>query len=174
MADVSGVSNSSGSSATGTSSSKSIADMTGQDFLKLLISELSNQDPFEPMKNKEILEQLSAIRELESNINMTEKFNTLIDTQKLVSATSLVGKTVLGYEAGGDLIQGVVQCVVMDETGTYLAIGDYEMSLDKVVAITETAKETKSDETTPSNTTNTTEDTSNETTEETVEETAGV
>jgi hypothetical protein len=47
----------------------------------------------------------------------------------------------------------------MDETGTYLAIGEHEMSLDKVIAITETVDETKTDETT--------EETSNETAEET-------
>lgn len=132
MSSVSGIS---GASSSSTGSSQSIADMTSQDFLNLLISELSNQDPFEPMKNKEILEQLSAIRSLESNMTMSENFRSLIDNQQLVSATTLIGRTVVGTDTEGNLIQGQVESILLDSSGIRLQMGDRQMALGNVMQI---------------------------------------
>ena len=136
MAGVSGV-NSASSASSG--SGNSIADMTSQDFLKLLITELSNQDPFEPMKNKEILEQLSAIRSLESNMTMTENFQSLVNNQQLVSATALIGRAVMGTDANGELIVGLVDSVSLDASGLVLNIGDRRMAIGNVMQIVDEA-----------------------------------
>lgn len=116
-------------------SGQGLESMTGMDFLQLLITELSNQDPFEPMKNKEILEQLSAIRTLESNMTMTEDFKTLIASQELSSATSLIGRMVVGVDTTGEIIEGKAEGILLDESGVYIQIGDRQMTLENVMLI---------------------------------------
>jgi flagellar basal-body rod modification protein FlgD len=129
-----------------TTQSKGLGAMDGLDFLKLLISELSNQDPFEPMQNKEILEQLSAIRSLESNMNMTQDFaellgsfesllsnsETMLNYDRFASATALIGSMVRGTDTEGAQIEGRVERVILDESGLRLQIGDREMTLGGV------------------------------------------
>ena len=41
-------------------------------FLQLLITEIQNQDPLDPMENSEILEQISQIREISATNNLSD------------------------------------------------------------------------------------------------------
>ncbi len=109
--------------------------MTGQDFLKLLISQLVNQDPMEPMKNDELMRQLSAVRELESNNEISSNFKTLLSHQELSSASVLVGKSILGVSADGQLVEGVAERIIMDESGMKLEVNGYEIPLRGVLAV---------------------------------------
>ena len=113
-------------------SSRGIEEMSSMDFLKLLITQLSNQDPLEPMKNQELLEQLSAIRSLESNMTIAENFRTLLDHQQLASATLLIGGWVTGVDVNGELVEGRVERVVMDRSGVRVQIGDHEIALRNI------------------------------------------
>jgi len=112
--------------------SRNITDMNGQDFLKLLIAQLSNQDPLEPMKNKEILEQLSSIRSLEANMTLSENIRTLLNHQELSSATLLIGRTVTGLDQSGQLVEGKVERVILDASGIRLQVGDSQIPLRNV------------------------------------------
>lgn len=42
-----------------------MGELTSQDFLKLLVTQLTYQDPLDPMGNEELLRQISSIREIE-------------------------------------------------------------------------------------------------------------
>ena len=117
------------------STSRNISDMTGQDFLKLLISQLSSQDPFEPMKNKEILEQLSAIRSLEANMNLSENIKGLLSHQELASATLLIGRSVRGLDTQGQLVAGKVERIILDAGGIRVQVGDHEMLLGNITSV---------------------------------------
>ena len=114
-------------SAAATGKGQSIEAMDGMDFLKLLITELSSQDPFEPMKNKEILEQLSAIRSLEANMTLSENIQSMVTNQELTSATVLIGRIISGVDTGGELVEGTVERIVLDATGIRVQVGDREI-----------------------------------------------
>ena len=88
-----------------------------QDFLKLMVTQFQNQDPFEPMDNGEFLGQLAQF----STVNGISSLNTafeglaasLQDNQAL-QAASLVGHDVLaitdvGYLADGGSVSGAVE-----------------------------------------------------------------
>ena len=119
--------------ATGTG--KTIEEMDGMDFLNLLITELSNQDPFEPMDNKEILEQLSAIRNLEANMTLSENIGSLLDSQQLTSAAALIGRVVSGVDTGGQLIEGAVERIVLDAAGIRVQVGDHQIALGNIMTV---------------------------------------
>jgi len=113
-------------------SSRGIEEMSSMDFLRLLITQLSNQDPFEPMKNQELLEQLSSIRSLESNMTIAENFGKLLDHQELASGTLLIGAWVTGVDTNGEFVEGRVERVVMDSSGVRVQIGNHEIALKNI------------------------------------------
>ncbi|MCH7813838.1 MAG: hypothetical protein IID40_07435 [Planctomycetes bacterium] len=76
--------------------------LTGEDFFKLLIAQLSNQDPLEPTSNQELLQQLSSIRDIELSTTLTESLKSLTAQQRYASAAGLIGHYVTGRSEGDD------------------------------------------------------------------------
>ena len=124
--------------------------LNSQEFMKLLITELTNQDPFEPMKNQDLLNQIASIQELEANQNMSDSFNnligrldgfvsefgTLINREQFSSAGSMVGQLVAGTTDEGDSVFGKVSSVrVIDgEVRLELDTGQ-SISMDQLTAL---------------------------------------
>jgi flagellar basal-body rod modification protein FlgD len=69
-------------------------DVSLESFIKLLVVELQNQDPMDPMNNQEILGQMSQIREIESNQRLTETLGSMMLGQTVSTAAALLGQTV--------------------------------------------------------------------------------
>lgn len=73
-------------------------DALGKDaFLKLLVTQLQNQDPSSPMDNSEFIAQMATFSTLEQMVNIGNKLDTMIDNNKqtsLVQYSSFVGKEV--------------------------------------------------------------------------------
>lgn len=121
-----------------------------QEFMQLLITELTNQDPFEPMKNQELLNQIASIQELEANQNMSNSFNnvanqltglvnqfgTMINREQLGSAGSMVGQLVAGTSAEGDSVFGkVVSVSVIDGEIKLDLDSGHSLTMDQLTAL---------------------------------------
>ena len=78
------------------------------DFLKLLMAQLSNQDPTNPMENTEFIAQMAQFSSLEQMTNMSSEFTKLAGMLNSSEAVSTIGKTV-DVEVGEDVISGVVE-----------------------------------------------------------------
>lgn len=109
-------------------------------FLKLLVAEMSNQDPLEPTSNTEFISQLAQFSAMQY----------MQDSSKFAQAnyaTSLVGKTVSVYKIEGKdvvTITDVCQKVSRDKDGNYkITVNDEEFTLDKVTAVFDTAPKTE-------------------------------
>ncbi|RHW39642.1 flagellar hook assembly protein FlgD [Lysinibacillus yapensis] len=66
-------------------------------FLKILITQLQNQDPTQPMDDKEFISQMAQFSSLEQMQNMTTAMEKLLTSQtqtQLMSYTTFVGKEV--------------------------------------------------------------------------------
>ena len=72
---------------TGSSSANSALALGSQDFYELLITQLTNQDPMEPMGNEELLRQIASIREIELSSSLTESLQSRADKHPLGSAS---------------------------------------------------------------------------------------
>ncbi|WP_083996506.1 flagellar hook assembly protein FlgD [Fervidobacterium thailandense] len=73
-------------------------DMDKEAFLKLLITQLKNQDPLEPMKDRDFIAQMSQLSSLEQIMNMSKSVQTFVDTAAQLyrtQAVSMIGKTVV-------------------------------------------------------------------------------
>ncbi|BAI81176.1 flagellar basal-body rod modification protein FlgD [Deferribacter desulfuricans SSM1] len=77
-------------------------ELDKDDFLNLLVTQLKNQDPLNPLDNSEFIAQTTQFSSLEQLINISEKFDKLIDNEEssnlnLFSAVSFIDKTINFY-----------------------------------------------------------------------------
>jgi flagellar hook assembly protein FlgD len=83
------------------------------DFLDLMIAELQNQDPLNPLENDELLAQISQIREVGATDKLTETLDAVLLGQNVASATSLLGQEVTALTADGRTVTGTVDRVTI-------------------------------------------------------------
>ena len=77
------------------------------DFLKLLLAQLANQDPTSPMENTQFIAQMSQFSSLEQMTNMSNEFTKLATMLNSSEAVTVIGKTV-DIDVSGQLVSGVV------------------------------------------------------------------
>lgn len=111
MTTVSNTSSSSTSLLSTDTSSASSADSLQDQFLTLLVTQLQNQDPLNPMENAELTSQLAQISTVEGITNLKNTLLSIsgqIDTSQSMAAASMIGK--------GILIPGTSVKLGVDET----------------------------------------------------------
>ena len=106
-------------------------------FLKIMISELTNQDPLEPLSNQEFLGQLTQMQTLETMTQLSVGIEALLVGQQISSAGTLIGKVVVGEVANGSAISGLVDRVVVEGQQVLLGIGEALIPLSAVHQVTE-------------------------------------
>ena len=94
------------------------------DFLKILITQLSNQDPTKPMEDKEFIAQMAQFSSLEQMTNMSEGFKKVADRLQSSQAVGMLGKTV-EIAMGETLISGKVEAVTGGDFPNILVEGKY-------------------------------------------------
>ena len=65
-----------------------------QDFLKILLTQLTYQDPLKPMDNQEFMAQIAQFTSLEQTQQINTKLDTLLSSQSSLQSVGLIGKTV--------------------------------------------------------------------------------
>jgi len=108
-----------------------------EEFYKIMIGELENQDPFEPMDNQKFLEQLSSLQNLDTMGRLADNIDKLILQQQITSASALVGRKVSAApDAEGGSVSGeVVKVQVKDGVVSLVLDGDQTVDLGDVVEI---------------------------------------
>jgi flagellar basal-body rod modification protein FlgD len=110
------------------------------DYMKLLVTQLQNQDPLEPMDNKDMTAQLAQFSQLQQLEGMNGSFGKVLDSVQRSYASSLIGKEVSFQATAADgtveTRTGKVEEVVMSSDGEItLVVGDQSVALADVVSI---------------------------------------
>src|SRR3982751_3626978 len=109
MAVLPPVNNSNSSSNSSSSASgNAINDIDMNTFLKLMITELQQQDPLNPMDNKDMLNQIAQIRAVGASDQLTKTLNSVLLGQNITSATNLMGADISALTDDGQSITGIV------------------------------------------------------------------
>jgi flagellar basal-body rod modification protein FlgD len=82
-------------------------------FLGLLITEIQNQDPLNPMDNAQMLTQLSQIRQIGSTNELSSTLRNFSVGQQLSMASNIIGRKVSGLDTNAKEITGVVDKVTV-------------------------------------------------------------
>lgn len=80
------------------------------DFLKILITQLQNQDPTKPMEDKEFISQMAQFSSLEQMTNMSQGFEQMNSLLSSSQALSVLGRTV-EVQTGTQTVRGTVSSV---------------------------------------------------------------
>lgn len=102
-----------------------------QEFLKLLITQLTNQDPLNPQDDKDFLAQIAQFSSVEGISKMSATMNQL-------QGASLLGKTVEALVASeGSLkpVSGTVQAVTFRSDGVHLLVNDQDLTMDQILSV---------------------------------------
>ncbi|HEX5682656.1 MAG TPA: flagellar hook capping FlgD N-terminal domain-containing protein [Ideonella sp.] len=94
-----------------------------QDFLNILLTQLTYQDPLKPMDNKEFMAQLAQFTTLGQTQELNGKIDSLLSTQASMQSVGLLGKTVTFNSQQGPLT-GKVDSLSWAGTTPQLAIKD--------------------------------------------------
>lgn len=116
-----------------TGGSVSNPDAMGKDtFLKLLVAQLKYQDPTKPTDSSQFMAQTAQFTTVEK-LEEVAKLNTeLLAAQRVLGASSMLGRTVSYTDAAGNDVSGVVGSARMTADGTVLKVGTAEVPLSSV------------------------------------------
>jgi flagellar basal-body rod modification protein FlgD len=109
--------------------------LTSNDFMKLLIAQLQNQDPSEPVGNAELLQQLSAMRNLQSNIELSTTLKGLANNQQVSAGATFLGKLVTGLNADRIEVTGVADRVFLQNGNLVLGLGNQQVKVSDVTGV---------------------------------------
>lgn len=112
------------------------SDMDKEAFLKLLVTQLSHQDPTSPMEDKEFVSQMAQYSSLEQMRNINHDVRNLIQSSASSQAFNLLGKEVeAAHPVTKQPIQGEVSSVFFVEGQVMLRVGNAEIGLGDIAAV---------------------------------------
>jgi len=88
-----------------------------QSMLKIILTQLTYQDPLKPLDNFEFVSQLGQFAQLQQSQTLNDSINTLLASQAATQAAGLLGKTVDISQTSGTTVSGTVTAVSF-ATGT--------------------------------------------------------
>jgi flagellar basal-body rod modification protein FlgD len=106
-----------------------------QQFVKLLVTEMQNQDPTEPMQNSEILQQISQMKSIASNDKLSSTLTSMQLQQNMLAGGTLLGKTIKGLNDQGTKVSGKVDKVSVAGDTVTLNVGTETVKLKNVSEI---------------------------------------
>ena len=109
-------------------------------YMKLLVTQLQNQNPLEPMDNQDMSAQLAQFSQLEQLESMNSSFGKVLDSVQRSYASSLIGKevsfTATAADGTQETLTGQVDEVAIGSSGDIsLVIGDYGVDLAEVSGV---------------------------------------
>jgi flagellar basal-body rod modification protein FlgD len=118
------------------------AELGKDDFLKLLVTQLQNQDPMNPMEDMDFIGQMAQFSSLEQMLNLTKQVETIttaINANAATQAMLYLGTTVTAqHPDSSEPITGMVEMVGFENGVPYLKIGDKPFALEDVQLVSPT------------------------------------
>ena len=113
-------------------------ELKAQDFIKMMITQLQNQDPTAPAKNEELLAQMSQIGQLQASTTLTESIKGMVLQNQIGSAGNMIGKSVQGLNDANEQVKGIVNSVRVENDNVMLELDNGKtLALGRVTAIAE-------------------------------------
>ena len=103
---------------------KANAALDKNDFLKILITQLSHQDPTQPMDDKAFIAQMAQFSSLEQMTNMSDGLAKVATLVAKSQAVGLLGNAV-DIANGGETVTGIVEAVTSGDYPQLLVNGQY-------------------------------------------------
>ncbi len=108
-----------------------VSGLTTEDFTKLILTELSNQDPLAPNDTNTLLQQMSTLRSIQSNMDLSTNLSDITRQNEFISAAGMIGKKVNGLNLDLERVTAEVESVSRTQGGVVLnLVGGGRMPMD--------------------------------------------
>jgi flagellar basal-body rod modification protein FlgD len=94
--------------------------INSEEFMRIIFAELSRQDPTQPSDSSKLIEQLSSIRSIQSDIELSRDLKSIVGQSQFATAGGLIGKQVQGLTDRGERVSGKVTSVSNTSIGPVL------------------------------------------------------
>ncbi len=122
-------------SSTSNTSATGFANLTTADFMQMLIAELQDQDPTQPMSSQDLLGQLATMSQLQSTTDLDSALQANTTNQQLSIGASFIGKTINGTDASGNAVSGVVDQAFLQSGTAYVGVGNSTVPLANITDV---------------------------------------
>jgi flagellar basal-body rod modification protein FlgD len=111
-------------------------ELKTEDFIRMMITQLQNQDPLEPAKNQELLAQMSQIGQLQSATMLQESLRSMVLQNQIGSSANMIGRLVQGMDEYNETVTGVVTSIRVEKDQVHLELDNGRtLPLGRVTAI---------------------------------------
>ena len=111
------------------------SQMGQQQFMQLLIAQLKNQDPMDPVSQEDSIAQLAQFSTLEGIEQLNANFSSFMKLQSLSQGANLVGKNVEWLDTDGLRQQGVVEAITVKDGELELKVEGKQVPIANVTAV---------------------------------------
>ncbi|CAN7618394.1 flagellar hook capping protein [Aquipseudomonas alcaligenes] len=111
-----------GNELSSTTSELSQSRLGQEDFIKLFLTELTFQDPLEPINNREFLAQMAQFANLEQTRITNENTTNLVTMNATSQSLGLLGRQVEITTTGESSIIGTVSAIAFSSSGPVLSV----------------------------------------------------
>src|SRR5437588_922012 len=108
--------------ATASGTTDRFSQLQTSDFVKIMMSELTNQDPLKPNDSNTLMQQFASLQNIEANLTLQQKLGDVLSQGQLSTAGALLGKYITGYTENFDPVEGIVRSVSNTADGPVLKL----------------------------------------------------
>jgi flagellar basal-body rod modification protein FlgD len=107
-----------------------------EQFLQLLVTQLRNQDPLDPLSDREFIGQLAQLNTLQGIQSLNASFAENLKLQQLTQGADLIGRSIEYTPAPGEAsATGTVNSVAVENGQFVLKVGTDSVGLNSVLAV---------------------------------------
>ena len=128
---------------TSTTGSSSNSLINANTFLQLLVDEMQNQNPLQPMNNSEIMSQMSELANVQAISQMTQNIQNMQTTMSAMGnmvqglfSHQLLGASVTVRDSSGNQVSGTVSSISFTNDTPSLVINNQTYPLSSLVSMT--------------------------------------
>jgi flagellar basal-body rod modification protein FlgD len=111
-------------------------ELSSEEFMKIIFTELTNQDPLKPNDSSALLEQLNSIRSIESDAELTKQLSSIVTQNQLATAGGLIGREIQGLTEDANRVVGKVISVAREKNDVKLLLDSgWVVPMDSLEAI---------------------------------------
>ena len=104
-------------------------------FMQILMAQLTHQNPLEPMDSNEMMSQFSQLNSLQELRDIHSAMDKVSVTNQTTYLASLIGKTVKVNRPDGKILEGVVEGVIANKDNPQIRVGNQTVDLSDVLEI---------------------------------------
>ncbi len=113
--------------------------LTATDFMNLLVTQLKNQDPSQPMDSSQMVQQTTELGMMQEMSSVQTNTNSSLTLQVQSAASDLIGKTISYTDIAGKAASGIVSSVTFSAGAPTISVNGTTIPLSGVLGVSQTS-----------------------------------